>query len=68
MQDNQIISTVQLDVTIDHTSILLRMVEHTRRAMIAEHVKDKTVLIEVQPTRMPKQCNNLNNRGPHHRI
>jgi hypothetical protein len=65
MQGNQITNTVQLDVTIDHTSILLRMVEHIKHAMIVEHARGVTVLIKVQLMQLLKHYNNLNNRGSH---
>jgi hypothetical protein len=48
MQDSQRINGVQLDVTIDHLLISLKMVEHSKRAMIVELLKGVTVLINVQ--------------------
>jgi len=60
MQGNPTTNTVQLGVTIDHISILLRMVEHTRHAMTAEHVRGVTVTL--------RHCNNLDNRVFHFKI
>jgi len=68
MQDNQTTNTVQLDVTTDHRSILLRMVEHTKHAMIVELTRDVPMLIKVQLMLLLKCYNNLNNREAHHKI
>ena len=67
MQGNQTTNTVQLDVTTDHISILLRMVEHTKHAMIVEHVRDITMPIKVQLIIVLKYYNNLNKRESHHK-
>ena len=63
MQDNQTINGVQLGATIGHTLILLRMVEHTKHAIIAELPKGVTVLINVQLMLLLKCYNSLSNRG-----
>jgi hypothetical protein len=62
MQDNQTINGVQLGATIDQTSILLRMVEHSKHAMIAELPKDVIVLTNVQLMPLLKCYNSSNNR------
>ena len=68
MQDNQTISGVQLVVTIGHTSILLKMVEHTELAMIVGLLRDATVLTIVLLVLLLKCYNNLNNRKAHQKI
>ena len=59
MWDNQTTNIVQLDVTTGHRSISLRMVEHTKHAMIVELARDVPVLIKVQLMLLLKCYNNL---------
>ena len=65
MQASQRTNIVQLDVTIGHISTLLKMVEHIRHVMIAEHVRDIAVLIEVQLMLVLRFYHDLSNRRTH---
>ena len=65
MQASQRTNIVQLDVTIGHISTLLKMVEHIRHVMIAEHVRDIAVLIKVQLMLVLRFYHNLSNRRTH---
>ena len=64
MQSNQATNTVQVDIITNHPSISLRMVEHTKHAIIVEHARDVAVLIKVQLVQLCRCYNNLNRR-PH---
>ena len=68
MQENQTINGVQLDVTIGHSLISVRMVEHSKHAMIVELPRDVAVLISMQLMPLLKYYNNLNNRKVYHKI